>query len=298
MGSKQRMGWGTLILLASGLIFSSCSQSKDQGQELDPTYDFFSEQCVPSKSQISGIIDGSKVYHFEADSRKAVMLIIQNHNGKQGVCTSTLISDSVLLTAGHCIEDAAKVQAIFYTDVTCSSGYKRNVHAILAREFKLHDRFSTHVELLKRKSFPATEENPDLALVYLERSAPANYPIFKIHDRPEYIQSDLYLYGYGVTGSNENDMLTLRKTIVERKNLGWAATNLIIDQENKSGICKGDSGGAGLMKENGEYVIAAVNSFVKGPKDDECNGVSSLVIVHNYKDWIQSTMANWNQILK
>lgn len=296
MGSKRQMGWGTLVLLASVLGYSSCSKSSktDSEHELGPTLDFFQADC--EASQTSGIVNGQKVFNFDSDSRRSVLLIIQDSSGAQHACSSTLISRSVLLTAAHCLKDAAKVEAVFYTDVSCSGGYSRSQDAILAADTTIHPLYNGD-----EPSMSEDAANPDLGLVHLSKPAPANYPIFKIEQNPESLQSDVYLYGYGITGTDKDDSLILRKTQVSRSDVTFNQNNMIIDQRNKTGICQGDSGGAGLMKDGNDLEIATVNSYVfskDGNSDDFCNLFSGSVIVHNYMSWMSSTVSSWGENLK
>jgi hypothetical protein len=146
------------------------------------------------------------------------------------------------------------------------------------------------------------DENPDLALVKLEKNAPIHYPIFKISESPETLTSGFTLYGFGITGLDNNDHNILRKTEISRDDVFFTNKAVFFDQRKLKGICSGDSGGAGLvLNENNELVIASVNSMVFAPEaystPDLCHVYSKSVIVHHYLPWIQSFMNHWNQPL-
>lgn len=294
--SKLHKGWGTFKLNISMYVFlgmvSSCAENKTSVRELEPTFDFFTEECVPASS----IVGGEFVRPADLDSRNSVLLIWKDQKGGQGLCSSTLISERTLLTAAHCVNEAVQIQAVFYTDTSCRNGYRRSQHAIVAQEFKSHPEYVSDIKKLK-----FIDENPDVALVHLSKPAPAYYPIFRIHNSPETLTSDIFLYGYGVTSALTQDSMLLRKTTVLRQNIFFTNKAVFFDQENRTGVCRGDSGGAGLMDENGELVVASVNSEVVAKsivEDDYCNGYSKSIVVHHYKDWIQSIMNQWNEKLK
>ena len=301
--SIKQKGWGTLSLLIMVVMISACAEKKKPAHATESGFDYFSEECNPGHR--SGIVGGKAVQAYEADSNRSVLLIYEDAKGKQHLCSSTLIADQTLLTAAHCVNEAVKMQAVFYTDVTCDSGYQRSQHAITVDKMVFHPEYNTDIN-----SLGVFDENIDLALVHLSEKAPSRFPIFKISTNPEVLTSDLYLYGYGVTGTFNKDPMMLRKTTVPRTdasnqpNILFTAKALFIDQKIGTGVCSGDSGGAGLMDENGELVVVSVNSEVFN--DDPSNGSKdlcrlfskSIVVYHYLESWIIPTMAQWGQFLK
>lgn len=305
--SNKQKGWGTLCLLVMMLMISACSEQKrsqlteratESGLDQTQQFDYFSEECVSGYR--SGIVNGQDVKQTDADANRSILLIWEDDKGQQSICSSTLVDQQTLLTAAHCVKNAVKMQAVFYTDITCSSGYKRSEHTIMVDKTAYHPDFKFDL-----KSNDVLDENPDLALVHLVRSAPAHFPIFQITTKPEELTSDLYLYGYGITGTFKQDSMMLRKGKVLRKDLDgednsfFINNNLFFGQKNSPGLCSGDSGGAILMDDNGEYVIASVNSEVFTDQSDLsgdlCNNGAKTVLVYPYLDsWIIPTMAAWN----
>lgn len=301
---KQK-GWGTLSLLIAVVMISGCAEKKSTiaAHPTESGFDYFSQECNPGHR--AGIVGGQAVKAYDTDSNRSVLLIWEDSKGEQHLCSSTLIADQTLLTAAHCVNEAVKMQAVFYTDVTCDSGYQRSQHSINADKMIFHPDYKTDISNLG-----VFDENVDLALVHLERKAPERYPIFKIANSPETLTSDVYLYGYGVTGTFEKDPMMLRKTVIKRvdakgePNILFSNKALFFDQQAGTGVCSGDSGGAGLMNDNGELVVASVNSevFNNNPEDgstDLCKRYSKSIVVHHYIDsWILPTMAQWGQNLK
>lgn len=305
--SDKQMGWGTLCLLMMVVMISACAEQKRTAQATDSDlqergFDYFSAECNPG--QRAGIVNGEVVKQTDPDSNRSVLLIWEDKKGEQHLCSSSLIDNQTLLTAAHCVNDAVKMQAVFYTDVSCGSGYKRTQHAIPVDKMVFHPDYKSDLT-----NTSVIDENIDLGLVHLSRPAPASFPIFRISTSPELLTSELFLYGFGITGTFQKDSLLLRKATVKRKfddgepNSYFINKGLIFGQKDGPGLCSGDSGGAVLMDDNGELVIASVNSEVFIDADDKsgdlCNNGARTVVVYHYLDsWIVPTMAQWGQSLK
>lgn len=306
--SNKQMGWGTLCLLVMVVMISACAEKKKTAQATgsDLTiqeFDYFSNECQTGER--AAITNGEVVKQTDPDATRSVLLIWEDKNGEQHLCSSSLIDSQTLLTAAHCVNEAVKMQAVFYTDVTCSSGYKRTQHAIPVDKMIFHTDYKS-----VSSDTGVLDENPDLGLVHLSRPAPANFRIYRITKAPEAITTEnLYIYGYGITGTFNHDSLLLRKGVVKRKNSAddnaafFLNNGLFFRQKDSSGVCSGDSGGAVLMDDNGELVIASVNSevFMEQTENskDICNDWAKTVVVHYYlESWIIPTMAQWGQAPK
>ncbi len=306
---------GFLGSVISMCILSSCSGGdKYHGargslpeQELTnydktaPAVDIFTAQCVNAQnvyqtyksSSIHSIVNGLKVLPTEASRYHAVMLLIKDEKDKISICSSTLINDTTLITAAHCVQSAQQIMAVFHTDITCESGFDRIGHAINSNLAVAHPDYTKNSEIKHEASY-----NPDIALVFLEKKAPSTYPRFVITKSPESLKSDIYIYGYGKTSHGEVSNLTntaLRKTTINQTNYQFKDSNIVIDQKDKTGICNGDSGGGALMlNQNKKLELAAVNSLVYSTEvnvKDLCNDSSMLVVLDSYSAWIESTVS-------
>ncbi|AZZ37749.1 hypothetical protein CIK05_13390 [Bdellovibrio sp. qaytius] len=309
--SNKQMGWGTLGLLIMVVMISACAEKKSTAHATDSDavigqeFDYFTQEC--NSGERSSIVRGEVVKQTDADATRSVLLIWEDAKGEQHLCSSSLIDNQTLLTAAHCVNEAIKMEAIFYTDVTCGSGYKRSEHAITVDKMTFHPDYKGVVA-----GQTPFDDNQDLGLVHLSRPAPANFPIYKISKTPEaLVDSDLYIYGYGITGTFNHDSMLLRKATVKRRTSDitkkdityFIGKNLLWDQSEGSGLCSGDSGGAVLMDDKGELVIASVNSEVfmsaEDKSEDLCNYGAKTVVVYHYLDsWIIPTMAAWGQTVK
>lgn len=279
------------ILLLS-LSFLSCQKETAKTVSAPPVAQAEDDSC--EKVQLSGsviensnIIGGDRVLATDADAKSTAMIIATERNtGNTFVCTATPITPRVLITAAHCLDRAAKITAVFYTDLTCASAFRFNRDAIRAIDFKHHPQYDPNT---------MNSYNPDIGLVRLSEDIKSGYPIYRISMSPETLNSELLLYGYGITGSNSADSTFLRKVNLARDEYNFEMSSIIIPNNGVRGICLGDSGGPGLVTSGGELQIATVNSFGYGPRNDVCGGRSSLILLHPFMSWIQSTLKNWGE---
>lgn len=237
----------------------------------------------------SHIIGGSRVLATDPDSKTTAMIISTEKNtGESFVCTATAITPRTLITAAHCLDRASKVTAVFYTDLLCSSGFKYSRDAIRAVEFKWHPDYDSNV---------MNSANPDIGLVHLAEDIKPGYSVYRINLSPETLNSELLLYGYGITGSNNSDSTVLRKVRLDRNEYGFEMQSIVIENNGVRGICLGDSGGPGFVKNGNNLEIATVNSFGFGPRNDVCGGRSSLILLHPFMSWVNQTLQSWSESL-
>lgn len=69
-------------------------------------------------------------------------------------------------------------------------------------------------------------------------------------------------------------------------NTKYGKTEFLTDQ-SKGGSCHGDSGGPGLVVQNGEFVLGAINN--RG--DPLCEEYHVMTRIPAFLDWIKQTQA-------
>ncbi len=281
------------LILALSFALVSCDSSSKKMVDIP-------KSCVRSADMnTASIIGGQRIFPGDENSKAALLIIstTQDAEGKksQQICTATPISDRVLITAAHCVEDTIAVTAYFNTDITCENGFNKN-QGVSAKNYSIHPNYNAN---------RIHSANPDLALVLLEERIYSGYPIYPIFNQKVAstadFNSDLYLYGYGVIRYEKNDKFKkssagiLRHTIVDYNKLSIEENSLKIKNNGKQGICSGDSGGSGLILVNGQYQILAINSYGSGPSSDKCAEEGSLILVEPYLEWLNSVKRRWGQ---
>ena len=315
MSAELRFASVLIVLL----IVSSCSKSEDSVRSvigkvpplsgpdrLDPNpapVENPKAACIPQKDLLSsssdafaqnGIVGGERIYQNEPDSTRVVILL----NTEGSICTAAPIARDVLLTAAHCAQSkAGKYIVGFYTSISCESGFDAKNPDITAKVN----------ELVVNESYidsaPPSQFVGDLALVFLNKDIPANYPIYKLAI-PENLtpKNNLFFFGYGAIGFSKKNSGVLRKTELfsEEYEVKRAARKVVINQQRGHGVCSGDSGGPGLVELDGELQILGVNSYVSSVEtnDDACKGNATLVLTDSYRDWIEVKMAARNRFLR
>lgn len=273
-----------IILVSTSFVLFSCQKHSNPAQiphtnKINP-----SATCVPESDLLSGNIMGGKIVkQSDEDSKMAVMLNSNNH-----ICTAMPIAKRVLLTAAHCIVGSKlNTAVVFHSSVSCESGFNKNEHLKKVSETIVHEKFNDD---------PSPDKMiADIALVVLEEDIPEGYEIFKIANPKEIeeTESDIYLYGYGVSSSNSKDAGVLRKLKLENSlyKITQGEDKIKLSQTSTRGICKGDSGGASYVKIKNEMQILGINSYVEGPTSDICSDKGVQTLVDSYRNWVNDKIS-------
>ena len=159
-------------------------------------------------------------------------------------CTGTRIADKIVLTAYHCVESRIPKWA-------SGGGVKIKVagHLIspLARETRID---VTH----------------DVALLYLEKSLPADVPIVPLARRGQKFEKYVRL-GYGFRAGRDGwihgdalGILKIDEVVFWDKNPGEKGKLRFAQPANRT--CPGDSGGPTLGFDNGDWYVVGITSRV------------------------------------
>jgi V8-like Glu-specific endopeptidase len=169
------------------------------------------------------------------------------------LCTSTLISPTVLMMAAHCVDpritqsDSLEWTAIFAPNIrTATDADKVRV-------------VSTHFDsAFDPMNLPAGN---DIAVAILER--PVTVTPRKINRKPldpsMAWTTSVRLVGYGLSDANDNTTAGLKREVTTLVS-SVTETHLGVGFTGQT-ICSGDSGGPGFLTLDGEEVVAGVASF-------------------------------------
>ena len=291
-GFVQSM-YSKMLMLFLTLTMSACNSGggANETPQLDSEF-----KCVP-QSSLQGIVGGQVVGKYDTDANKVVMLL-SGSGRKVELCTAAPIAPDVLLTAAHCIVATAdQTRAFVTTSATCESGFNRLEQGIQVASIVVHENYSD-IENLPLN----TPNKSDLALVFLKKSLPKEFPIYKIAKPAKSEElGTLYFFGYGAVSLNKRSSGILRKTEVSpwAYNVDLHLQEVSVDQRYGHGVCSGDSGGPGLVMLNGELQILGVNSYVSGSGDtDYCMNRGNLALVDYYSPWIENKMAARGRTLR
>lgn len=270
------------IAIISVFLLMACQpNSRNANQSNRPKQNATEKSCFPEADLMSvqNIVGGQLVQQKDSDAKFVFLLRAQNQ-----LCTAVAIGPNVVLTAAHCVTDSLEnTYASFYTSLSCESGYNKNFHTINAEKVIIHEDYN--------RNLSPDEATADIALIFLKANIPEGYKIYKIAEQND-VKSDteLLIYGYGITGSKLGGRGILRKAKIAANNffLDMGNRKVSIDQSGGTGICQGDSGGPSFVQVNGELKVLGISSYVVGTKDDICGDKSYQTLAHSYISWIES----------
>lgn len=208
--------------------------------------------CAPAPN-VDGlgqeIIGGS----FDTGMDLAVgFLISRQAGGGAGLCSASMITRRVVMTAAHCLIPATSREIWFLDAYNVRTGETQGLvdsqRRVAVKEW-IHPGYQ-----------PPAFGN-DIGLLLLDKPIPASItsmPWNRTRIGQDYVGMDVRPVGFGhrVFSSDDPDFIKL----TTRSPLASLGTILETQGETRN-TCQGDSGGPALMKVNGREVIAGITSY-------------------------------------
>jgi secreted trypsin-like serine protease len=257
-----------LTVTALAIAMAACAPAKQ------------SESVVTSEEASQNIVAGDLVKANDAIAASTVALYIRGEDG-DGVCSGTLISPNVILTAAHCAIGMTGAVVVFGLNLeTATDAQMRGV-----------DMVAVHPEF-KPKAAGQGGWN-DVALFRFQGAAPASAKIAQILDKPSVLKAGLKatLAGFGTTKSHGmgTDDGTLRKVTLAVQNPAFEQTEISFAKSTKGGsACHGDSGGPAYVTLSGKLTVIGITS--RGTTA-ACNNISISTSVASHAAYIKDTAA-------
>ena len=279
--------------IAISLFIFSCSYSSNSEKKVQSF-----EYCVPESALTqNAIVNGTTVSESDSDSQEVVMLMTKSDGGGISICTASAISSDVLVTAAHCVPDAATdIVVSLHSSVSCESGFDSRSHIAQVADVVKHPNYSPTAKTYLKAS-------NDIALVFMKNKLPIKYKIHDIATPSEIENKGLMFLGYGTTGYTKDGTMILRKTQLPAQSVKVDLENKIVevDQSQGTGICTGDSGGPALINTATGRKVVSVNSLVlfdlTTADADKCGRGAALTMVYPHLDWLKYEMNVRNKVL-
>ncbi len=281
-------------------------------------------QFSPNEHKITNakIINGQEVKSGEL----AQSFTVGVYNTKvKSICTGTLISSNVVLTAAHCVYGkSTNLKVIFSTNIDDVLGSRELdiVQSLMLQviDYKISPTWNP-------KDETAQVDTGDIALIKFKGQLPLGYkPAVFLTDASELkLGSLVTVAGFGVNrvDMDEIEARRVKKEDIESGDVVCSSEHngkysncfeinrsgdglLRITEapisfiheteiklnEKKSGTCSGDSGGPAFIKKNGQLLFFGVTS--RG--SELCNDVGVYTNALSYKKWIDESLSSFNPL--
>jgi len=283
------------MLLVCLLSLSLVGCSKDDS---GPAAEVF-VTCAEGGDQNVGVINGTVVGR-NSPLAQSLVFVVQRLKGGASICTGSLIDSNIVLTAAHCVDEAAAIEdvEIWFSPQPVCDLQNKSIDRKKADEVIVHRGYGSSSRAIQ----------DDLAIVRIAGAAPPGKRNMNL--ATEFLKmnanSEIYVAGYGKTKEydveDKNDPLlryTRLKPLDSSRGTNTESSQvLFFDQRNGTSVCAGDSGGPAMMRDpKGVLRQIGVASYVFNPVDSEapCSYGVAYTSVTKYKGWIQTayrTLAN------
>ena len=226
-----------------------------------------------SQNSAFPIIGGSNVSSSATIAKRTVALFFIETNGNQGLCTGSILDNSRILTAAHCVSGFKQGLVVFST---------ANIIDLVSQAAKNGLASVPEVRLMSSAiaqpgydgQLGGNAEFNDLAIVTFTGGLAAGYEPAHFMTKSTLMSvmtknAPVTLAGYGITSAPTNTPNpadpdqgsgTLRQVAVGVLGLSPKQIDVYVGGRTGHDACSGDSGGPAMMQANGDWFVIGVAS--------------------------------------
>ncbi len=230
------------------------------------------------------IVGGDTTSDFEAVGA----LVVLNRSGGilASFCSGTLIDDSTVLTAAHCVDALRRLETLGLSDFEFVIG--TNVYTPSGAWERL-----AVTEAIQHPDWDPEANGNDLALLRLDGPAELAEPVLLNHSDnvADWLAGDITYVGWGDADDTSTDTAGIKRT-VDIPVYALYDSLVITHSEDNQNLCYGDSGGAAFLTDGtGQMRLAGVNTFIfslegRTPTCEGSDSAGGAERVDFYLDWI------------
>jgi secreted trypsin-like serine protease len=257
---------GVFAILLAGLGLAACAPTGKVLKSVD------GQILNIAESSPFNIINGKDVE--PTDEFGASIAGIYNLENNS-LCTGSLIADSYVLTAAHCVGHDPRNLRVFFG---------KSLDTIVA----INKVSAAVIPNIYGERFKEQNDWGDIAVLKIEGNLPTGYkPIQMLPTDSLQEGQDTVIAGYGLSdGVKKEGSGFLRKTSVAIANPKHGISEASLDQRNGTGACHGDSGGPAYLLTESGYALWGVTSRGLNDPEDHCSQFAVYTNAVAYRDFI------------
>lgn len=266
-------------ILASQLVLMSCSPEPKNTSEQDTPSD------LTDLDSTEELIIGGRLVTKKNEIAATTISLIDTRQGT--LCTATLLSEDIAITAAHCLDGNTEDLQISFGTKAMGSETREIINKAISPRWENHQNDPINTG--------------DIALIQFEGGLPKkSTPATLLKPQHKLSNGEIVtLAGFGLSTQDPDSAGRLRSVDVKIANTNFSQTEVSLDQTNKKGACHGDSGGPAFIQDNqGGLLLWGVTSRGVNDPTDQCRGQSVYTRIQAYSRWINSTVKKWRASTK
>lgn len=273
---RQALSHTLTLGLLSSLLFA-CSKPAQESANPLPT------------AQQPGIFGGKEVQDNQFNGVVALVMVDPGTKEAIGICSGTLISETIILTAAHCVKGFPHTFLLGVSFAKNALSEKSLQTLIRVEATEYHDRYN----------IASSKEMYDLGLVKIPRgSVPAGIQPVTLASADIGLRdgAKITVAGYGVNSAIRNKGAgTLRTNKLKIDRANYSSFEFSVNQL-MNGVCSGDSGGPAFVTgKNGELIQVGVVSRGFDLVVVKCIIETYFTRVDKFQEWILQASAILNR---
>ncbi|MEY4615135.1 MAG: hypothetical protein RJB66_95 [Pseudomonadota bacterium] len=268
---------GLLILVVLSVL-AACAPSGKTLKTID------GEILNLAQNSPFNIINGHEVK--PTDEFAATIVGIYNLENNS-LCTGSLIAESYVLTAAHCVAKEPKNLRVFFgNSLDTITAVNKVIGAVIPTTWG--------------QKFLEPSDWGDIAVLKISGQLPQGYrPTSLLTEDNLQTGQVTILAGYGLADAIKKEGSgLLRKTSVSIADPKHGKTEVSLDQRNGSGACHGDSGGPAYVLTTAGHALWGVTSRGLNDPNDDCGQFAVYTNAIAYKEWINQARIELQAIVQ